>query len=386
MKTLVTGGTGFIGRHLVDRLAAAGTSVRCLVRPLSDTAAFLGRPEIELVHGDVGDRAAAAAALDRVDTVYHLAIDYSRQTADDLLPLLDACRERGIRRFVYFSSVAVAGTPPRGGAVSESTPCRPTTEYGRQKLLAEEALLDAHAREGFPVVIVRPTSVYGPGETNFWLPLFRAVHGRRLPARFGDGANLLSLCFIDNLLDGVALAAQSESAIGRIYILSDARPYSCREVIDAIARASQVPPPRRAIPNALAMPVARVLDYLWRFDVIEPVTPFLPGRVRQWMAHCPCGVDRAHRELGYRPAVDLAEGVRRTVDWYRGHGFLYRTLPWGGNAPDASAPAKSLRPRARALDFAGRSATLGWKLVALSWRVPRKIVRRVRRRLRWEPA
>lgn len=386
MKTLVTGGPGFIGRHLVGRLAA-GRSMRCIVRPLSDTGAFLRSPDIELVYGDVRDRGAVTAALKNVDTVYHLAVDYSRSTTDDVACLLDACRAQRIQRFIYFSSVAVAGPSPAGGVVSEATPCRPVTEYGRLKLLAEEMLLEAHARDGFPVVIVRPTAVYGPGETNFWLPLFQAVHGRRLPALFGDGANLLSLCFIENLLDGVLLAEQSCSAIGNVYILSDERPYSFREVVEAIADASRVPPPRRVIPKALAMPIAQSLDYLWRFEVMEPVVPFLPGRVRQWMAHYPCSVERARSELGYRPKIDLSEGVRRTVEWYRQNGFLTHSLAWADGVLDAAAlPVSVQGARERAFDLGRRSAAVGWKLMALSWRVPRKVIRRVRRKVGWGPA
>lgn len=381
MKTAITGASGFIGRRLAGVLASQGRDLRCIVRPMSDTTPLLTRPNIELVCADLGDRASLVKAVQGADIVYHLAVDYSRPTIDDVRNLLEVCLATGIKRFVYFSSIAAAGLANVQEVITEKTPCHPDTEYGKLKLAAEGILLEAHAKHGFPVVIVRPTSVYGIGETNFWLPLFQAIHGNRLSRLFGDGSNMLSLCFLDNLINGVLLAEQHEAAIGQIYILSDESPCSFRSVVNAIAMACEVSPPIAAIPRRLALPVAQILEYSWRLQLIAPVVPFLPGNVSRWMAHYPCSIAKARAELGFAPLVGLSEGVRRTVEWYRENGHLFRSVRWSDGVLDMEAlPQPSDAWKARAARAGGRAIQLAWNLAALGWRLPPKVVRRIRRR------
>jgi nucleoside-diphosphate-sugar epimerase len=380
VKTLITGSTGFIGRRLTNRLSSLGRELRCAVRPLSETTALLNRPCIELTCADLFDKGSVRNLVRGTDVVYHLAFDYSRPAVDDVRNLLEACLSGGVRRFVYFSSIGAVGLSDIRHVITESTPCRPDTVYGRVKRAAEEILLEAHAKQGFPVVIVRPTSVYGMGEANFWLPLFQAIHGGRLSRLFGDGSNLLSLCFVDNLIDGAQLAEQCDVAPGQIYILSDERPYTFREVVDAIAAACEVSAPRSTIQKRLALPLAHALDYLWRLELTEPVVPFLAGNVARWIAHYPCSVAKAHEELGFDPAIGLSEGVRRTVNWYRENGFLCRSVPWTEGVLDMeSLPEPSNSWQARAARAGGRAVRLAWNVAALGWRLPPKVARRVRR-------
>jgi nucleoside-diphosphate-sugar epimerase len=351
---------------------------------MSDTTALLNKPNIELVCADLRDKASLENVVRGVDVVYHLAVDYSRPTIEDVRNLLDVCLSTSVKRFIYFSSIAAVGLSKVQETITEQTLCHPDTEYGKLKLAAERILLEAHEKHGLPVVIVRPTSVYGIGEANFWLPLFQAIHGNRLFRVFGDGANLLSLCFIDNLIDGVLLAEQSEAAVGQVYIIADERPYSFLELANAIAETSQVVLPRSRIPRQLALPIAQVLEYSWRLQLTEPVVPFLPGNVTRWMAHFPCSIAKARSELGYQPAIALEEGVRRTVEWYSENGYLFRSLLWSEGALDMEAmPAPSNGRRDQVLRVGKRAARLAWNVVALSWRLPPKVARRVQRRMGW---
>src|SRR5438093_3997930 len=105
MTTLVTGATGFIGRHLSERLTRDERRVKCLVRPMSDTALLLRSPNVDLTYGDIRDPATVRAAATGVRVVYHLAIDYSTPTLDDIQALIPACLEAGVERLVYFSSI-----------------------------------------------------------------------------------------------------------------------------------------------------------------------------------------------------------------------------------------------------------------------------------------
>lgn len=381
MKTVVTGATGFIGLRLSGALASQGRELRCIVRPISDTTHLLARPNIELMGADLRDKGSLERAVRGADVVYHLAVDYSHPTIDDVRNLMEICLSAGVGRFVYLSSIAAVGLSSVQVAITEDTPCHPDTEYGKHKLAAERVLLEANAKRGFPVVIVRPTSVYGIGETNFWLPLFQAIHGRKLSRLFGDGSNLLSLCYIDNLIEGVLLAEQREAAIGKVYIISDGNPYPFREIADTIATACQVSSPKSIIPKRLALPVAQLLEYSWRLQLMEPVVPFLPGHVSRWMAHYPCSIAKARAELGFAPAIGLAEGVRQTVEWYRDNGYFARSIPWTDGVLEMEAlPQPSKTWTARAARAGRRAMRLAWNVAALGWRVPPKVGRRIRRR------
>ena len=183
------------------------------------------------------------------------------------------------------------------------------------------------------------------------------------------------------------MAEQRDGAAGQVYIVSDERPYSFREVVQAIAQACGVRRPRSAIPRWLALPVAHTLDYLGRLELSEPVVPFLAANVARWVAHYPCSVAKARATLGFEPRIGLEEGVRRTVEWYRCTGFLSRSLQWRDGALDMPRlPQPSQAWRERALRAARRAALLTWRLAALSWRLPPKVVRRLRRRTGWSGA
>lgn len=382
MKTLITGSTGFIGRHLTQALVARGRHVRCLVRALSDTSSFLGNPMIELACGDLEDPRWVTKCLDDADVVYHLAVDYSNHSIESVRVLTDAAREARVRRFVFMSSIAAMGAPGGGRLATEDTPGVPEGDYGRAKHAGEAIVREAHVEHGLPTVVLRPTSVYGPGDVNFWLPLFRGVAGGRLPV-FGDGSNLLNLCFVENLIDAALLAEESDRAVGQAYIVSDRQPYRLIDVMLAIAGACGAPAPRPTIPGWGAAPVAQLLDYLWRLDVIEPIIPFLSAHVRRWMADYACRVDKASRELGYSPRIGLEEGVRQTVAWYRRNGYLLPTEPWRDGILDAPPTAEPVPHWRRSLTVAGHAALIAGRVAALTWKLPPRLSRKMRRRFGW---
>jgi dihydroflavonol-4-reductase len=380
MTTLVTGATGFIGGHLARRLRSEGRAVRCLVRPMSDTLPLARTGGIELAVGDLRDGASLARAARSADIVYHVAVDYGAASTDDVRNLVEACVAEGVKRLVYFSSVAAVGGRPAGEVLGDDTPCRPDTGYGRLKLECETMLLEARAKHGLPVVILRPTAVYGPGEVNFWLPLFQAVHSRRVPF-FGDGRNLIGLCYVDNLIDAALLAERTDAAVGRTYVIADERPYTARELIDAVAQACGVQAPRLRIPRPVAVPIAECLDNLARLDLMTPIVPFLASNAGRWMTHSPCAITRAASELGYRPRVGLHEGVRATAAWYREQGFFGRRVPWFTDALDApSLPGRVESRVQRATRIGLHASDLAWRVFALTWRLPPRLARRARRR------
>jgi nucleoside-diphosphate-sugar epimerase len=311
-RVLVTGATGFVGRHLCAALAARGVGVRAAVR---------GRPEVpvpgaaEVVEvGDIGPATAWGAALDGVDAVIHLAARVHVMSDDSADPLSEYRRvntagtERlarqaaaaGVRRMVLASSVKVNGeeTAP-GAAFGASDVPAPADPYGVSKHEAEEALFSVAGIEG---VVVRPPLVYGPGVRANFLALVRAVD-RGVPLPLGRISNRRSLVYAGNLADALALCAAHPAAAGRTYLVSDGEPLSTPGLVRALARALGRPARLLPVPPA-ALRAAGALA----------------GR-RAAVARL-CGslvVDDAplRAELGWAPPLGVDAGLAETVRAYR---------------------------------------------------------------------
>src|SRR5262245_29096234 len=211
MHALVTGGTGFIGAHLVPVLVARGWQVRCLVRGTSNRTALAGQP-VEYVVGSLQDQTILQRAVQEVDVVFHLAgatkvvhpADYDRMNTIGTQQLLAACTSAGaaLRKFLFISSIAAAGPSPTGMPLKESDPPQPIGPYGWSKLRAEEAVLAC--KEYLPVTVLRPSAIYGPRDRDFF-QLFRAVRYGVLP-HIGRQELQMDLCFVTDLVQGMVAA------------------------------------------------------------------------------------------------------------------------------------------------------------------------------------
>ena len=326
MTTLVTGATGFIGSHLTRLLVERGHHVRALVRPSSPLQALESLP-IEIVRGDLRDRASVEAAVRGIRQVFHAAADYRLWARDPhaiyesnvtgTRHLLDACRAVGLERFVYTSSVATLAVPSARALPDETTVAHldeMVGHYKRSKLLAEQAVLAA-AAEGLPAVIVNPTTPVGPGD---WKPtptgrmIVDFLRGRMV-AYVDTGLNLVP---VEDVALGHVLAAE-RGRIGERYILGD-RNMSLKEIFDTLARVSCRRAPRIRMPFAVALAAGWSSELLARLRGRPPMIP-LDG-VR--MARHAMFVDasKAKRDLGFAPgSVDAA--LARATRWYLERGY-----------------------------------------------------------------
>lgn len=326
MRALVTGGTGFIGSHLVEALLSAGCQVRCLVRSRRRLRWLTGLP-VELHEGDCTDPASLRAAVRGVQQIYHLAgvtrarrpEAYFLHNAEGTRHLLEACvrENRRVERFVYLSSQAAAGPATEGRPVREEDPPRPLTPYGESKRRGEEEAL--RFRDRVSSIILRPSAVYGPRDRDFLL-FFRLVD-RGLLIRFGGKPRTVSLCYVEDLIPGILAAGERPVPSGSIYFLADPRPYPWEEV-EAACRIAIRPDARR-----LRLPAWLLWAAAWGGEVFGAVSgrEVILNRARaaellegRWS----CEVSRAERELGFAPKWGLQEGIRRTVAWYRSQGWL----------------------------------------------------------------
>jgi nucleoside-diphosphate-sugar epimerase len=331
---LVTGGTGFLGGALVRALIARDTSVRVLVRPTSDQGRLNGLP-VEAVVGDVTRPETLAPAVDGVHTVYHLAgmlgrfgvpeAAYHALHVDGTSNLLRACEGGSLNRFVYCSSPGMLGQvapgePPR----DETSPHHPTSIYERSKSAAEKAALPLAEELGIALVIARPEFVYGPGDAHV-VGLFRSIQ-RGTFFYIGSGEAFCHPSYIDDVIAGLLACAGERARPLEAYHICGPRSVTIRELATAIAAALDVKAPSLHLPKWLVSAGAWAAEQAGGLLGIDP--PFTLEGVRFFAESRAFAIAKAERELGWQPEVDLQEGARRSVAWYREQGWL----PPGRNA------------------------------------------------------
>lgn len=326
MKVLVTGANGFVGSHLVEELLARGHSVRGLVRRTSDLR-WLEGSDVDLAYGEVTDPTSLADPVKGVSIVYHVAgatkarqkESYYRVNHQGTVNLLGACVQHNpdVEKFVLVSSQAAAGPSDRGRLLTEADECRPVSDYGRSKLLAEQAVVAFADR--FPVTVLRPPAVYGPRDVDF-LAYFRILK-KHLRPLLGFRERRLSICHVRDVIAGTILAGESERSAGQIYFLSGDRDYTWDELSATMAEALGVRALKVHVP-VFALHLLAIFAEM--FARLFRDAPTLDRRkAREMSQQCwTCDWGRAREELGYEPQVSLAAGMRETVAWYREVGWL----------------------------------------------------------------
>ena len=333
MKAYVTGGTGFIGSHLVEQLADQGYHVTCLVRKTSNlrwldhlfTAKSL---QVELVMGDLHDSDTLWHEQVRdADLVFHLAgltkapdaATYDRVNAEGTAHLIKACLDARVNldRFVYCSSLAAVGPSSTATPNTEDVTPQPLTDYGSSKLKGEMIVREYADR--LPITIIRPPAVYGPRDADIFL-FFQMINRGVLPI-LGEADKLLSLVHVKDLVIGIYSAAVSGCAVGETYFLTDGDIHTWLGIERIIADVLEKRPFKVKVPLFL-------LDFISIFtEAAAKITHQAPTLNRQrvrdlkqrfWI----CDSTKAQNEFGYRPTYCLQKGMQETADWYRAHGWL----------------------------------------------------------------
>ncbi len=329
-QILVTGGTGFIGSHVVRRLCAEGHSVRVLARPASSLQLLESLP-VQIAIGDLTNVESLRHAVAGCDTVFHVAADYRLWSADaDELyrsnvagteNILAAAFEGGVSRFIYTSTVGTIKFSNNGTPANEDSfpdPKHLSGHYKKSKFLAEQTAL-RYAREGHPVVIVNPTAPVGEGdrkptETGKIVLDFLK---RNMPAYIDTGLNLVD---VRDVAEG-HLAAMKDGRTGERYILGG-RNLTFKEILDTLSRITGLPAPSMRIPYGLAFCAAAADTFLANITQRPPRAP-LEGvkmaRHKMWVTSA-----KAERELHYHPG-SIETALERAVRWYRDNGYVPNT-------------------------------------------------------------
>jgi nucleoside-diphosphate-sugar epimerase len=322
-RVFITGASGFIGRALARYYREQGADV-CGID-------FKADPEWGVIAGDLARTADWSDQLQGVDLVIHTAAVVSNTATMDLawrvnvkgtVDLLNACAEAGVKRFLQLSSVAAYGFDfPQD--VTEEHPLRPMgNTYVDTKIASEHAVLAFHTSGRLDCTIVRPGDVYGPGSRPWVvLPLEMIGKGRFLLPAHGQG--LFSPVYIDDLIEGIALAAGRDEGRGQIYNISGESAVTCEEFFGYHARMLGIGKSLRKVGTRAAIAIAEAGRHL--AQLVGSQTELGRGAIDMLSRTAGYSIEKAHNQLGYEPRVGLEEGMRRTEEWVRAEGLVAKS-------------------------------------------------------------
>lgn len=329
-RVLITGATGSVGPLVVQAFHAKGYVVRIL--SIDPPEGGLWPDDVEVLIGDVTDRTTVETALEGVDYVVHLAAllhvlhpspdsrkDYERINVFGTATVVEAALKRNVRRFVFFSTIAVYG-PSDGAILTEDTPARPTTLYAQTKLSAESIVLSARRINGEPLgTVLRLGSVYGARiKGNYWRLVRSLANGRFVP--FGPGLNRRTLIYDKDVARAVLLVAEHDSAAGKLYNVTDGRFHTLRDIIGAICNAQGRDYPSITVPVAPARWVTGPIEQFCRVAGLQP--PITRESIDTYTEDFAVDGSRLHAELGFSPDYNLEDGWKDAVQEMRRIGHL----------------------------------------------------------------
>ena len=323
-KILITGATGFIGRHLVKALNDVGyNNTRCLVRKVSQVDG-LRKYGVEIHYGDLLDSSSLEQAIKGVDTIFHLAGEIYSQSPNQLETvningtenLLRVLINHKLKRLIYLSSIAATGPMiNKNVLLNEDTPYNPINAYGISKYRAEKIVIHYYKNYNIPAIIFRLPVVYGPWiDESSRVFLFLNMIKNNIYRIIGSGENIMSLCYIDNLIHGLLLATKQINCIGKVFLIADKIPYTVNEIVQSIARQEGTSIPKLHVPIPLAYLIAIIQKKLANTFHYKPLLS--KNLVKEATSYWGCDISRAQKELMYEPQVSFQDGLKATIAWY----------------------------------------------------------------------
>jgi nucleoside-diphosphate-sugar epimerase len=321
----ITGATGFVGGHVAEACVARGDTVSTLARPTSDTT-LLDHLGATIHRGELTDSGLVERALEGAEVVVHCAAkvgdwgpveDYRAFNVRALRGLLEACKGKPLRRFVHLSTLGVcAARHHHGTDETEPLPDRHIDGYTQTKAEAERLVLDFYRSYGAPAVVLRPGMIYGPRDRTVVPRMIELLRTRRLPY-LGGGKRALNCIYVGNLVDAIFLAAEQPKAIGQVYNLTDGEFVSKRRFIEAIADGLGLERPTRSVPLWIARIAAWNQERQARRSGATEAPRLTQARLKLFGLNLDFSIDKAKRELGYRPRVSFDQAMAETIAWYR---------------------------------------------------------------------
>ena len=323
-NVLITGATGFIGHHVVKANLARGNKVRALVLPGDAGEAKLKQQGVEIVNGDIRDYDAVRHAVGSVDIIFHTAAivtDWAPKklfwdvTVGGAENICRAAVDAKVSRLVDISTCDVFGTD-ESKVMDESMPLQYWGEpYADSKIDAEKVMRKYHKEKGLPLAMVYPLWVFGEGDQTFVPLLADAIIKKELIFWRKDA--IVWPTYIDNLVDLLMLISEDERAIGNGYLVHDGESTTLQEFCAGIAETLGVPPIKTHIPYWSAMTAARVMEFIWKLFRIKMRPLLTTYTVTNLGSRFRFSIDKAERELGWKPRITYREGFRQTMEWLK---------------------------------------------------------------------
>lgn len=324
MKACVTGATGFIGGNLVKGLLAKKHSVKALVLPNDPKISQLKNNKVEVIQGDIRDLESVKKAVKGCDVVFHCAAvvtDWAPQklfeevTVGGAKNVCEAAVRAKVKRVVDISTNDVFGLR-EDVVMDESFPLEPWGEpYPDYKIKAEEIMWRYHREQKLPVTMVYPCWVYGPGDQTFVPLLADAIIKRELI--FWRKDVLVWPTYVENLVDLLLLIAVDKRAVGNGYLVHDGQSVTLQKFCEGIAQALGVKPITTHIPYWTAYTAAVIMEALWKLLKIEKRPLLTTYTVKNLGSRLQFSIDKARRELGWKPKIPFEEGFQRTMQWLK---------------------------------------------------------------------
>lgn len=321
-KILVTGGTGFTGSHLVKRLLSQGHEVVTVDNQEGYFFNELKQLGAKVTIGSVTDKRLMGQLVEGCDVVHHLAaafrkIDLPKAVYWDVNVngtryLLEAALKHGVKKFVYCSTCGVHGNVSNPPA-PETAPITPADYYQYTKYEGE-VVAHEFMKKGLDVTILRPAAIYGPGDPERWLMLFKRVAPGKF-LMFGDGKATYHPLYIENLVDALILAAEKPDAKGQTYLIADEHYYTLNDLVAATGKVLGINVSVKHMPFWPLWLAAVGCEAICTPLKISP--PIFRRRVDWFRQNRAFDISKAKRELGYQPKVDLITGLSHTAQWYK---------------------------------------------------------------------
>ena len=324
---LVTGGKGFLGNHLVAKLTENKEEVRIFAHAHSKEGERKDENGNNVVWGDIRDLKAVEKAVQGVDIVIHLVSNFRKGGSDKKEAysinvegtenILNASSKFGVKQLIHCSTIGVHGSVKEIPA-NEETPFNPGDLYQETKLMAEKRIWDFYRKTNLSVTVIRPISLFGPGDLRM-LKLFRTIKKGRF-IMIGKGDKFFQPAYIDDVVNGFLLCLKNEKAIGEVFIIGGDEYVPLKDLVQMIAKELNVTIPKIKIPLTPVLLLAYICERICAPLGIEP--PLHKRRVSFFQNNRAFSVEKAKNILGFQPQISLREGIKRTISWYEENGWL----------------------------------------------------------------
>ena len=328
---LVTGATGLVGSHVVERARAKNIPVRVLVRETSDTA-LLDEWGVEKIHGDMTNAASLNQAVDGATHIVHCAAkvgdwgkvdDYRAVNVRGVENFLDAAvNSDTLKRYVHISSLGVYEARDHHGTDETEPPSTKGIDgYTLTKVESEQVVKKYVEQHNLPAVILRPGFIYGTRDRTVLPRILDRLKAGKVKF-LGSGEKLMNNTHVGNLVDAVAIALEKEGIIGEIYNIHDARAVSKLEFMNTIADLAGYKQPKKHVPLAVGKTVASMLEGLFKMLGKDHAPTPSKAMIKFMGYNLDYSIQKAQRELGYEPKVDFKEGMAEAVAWAKDAGLV----------------------------------------------------------------